>query len=203
MSVATRCAGSSSPVFSTTSATAWGIECVRTATAPPDGRLCTIALSTRFVTSCGSSVEEPSTGAGAPPTSTATPRRSASGTSASTAPSARSDRSTISRVNARRSARLSSSSASVSSIARALTSCRRAISASTSRCGAGCCGMEDDAGARSHRPHRADGGRDRDLPGRACAADALPARGTVRPLAGDRPPGAATAPTKGADEGRR
>ena len=64
-----------------------------------------------------------------------TPRSSASGSSVSVASSATSDRSTSSRVKERWSARLSRSSASVRSIARALTACRRSTSSPSSRSG--------------------------------------------------------------------
>ena len=64
-----------------------------------------------------------------------TPRSSARGRSVSVASSARSDRSTGSRVKDRWSARLSTSNASVSSIARALTKWRRSTSSPLSRFG--------------------------------------------------------------------
>jgi hypothetical protein len=92
---------------------------------PPPGRLWTIALCTRFVVSCSSSGGEPVVGAASVQVSIVTPCSSASGRRVSTASSASRDRSTGSRVNDPPSARLSSSSASVRSIARVLTARRR------------------------------------------------------------------------------
>ena len=79
--------------------------------------------------------DDPTAGAVSPEVSMVTPRSSARGRSVSAASSARSDRSTCSRVKDRWSARLSTSSASVRSIARALTTWRRSTSSPVSRFG--------------------------------------------------------------------
>ena len=102
---------------------------------PCSGRLWTIALCTRLVVNCSSSAYEPMVGAMAPEVSMATPRFSASGSSVSVASSAIRDRSTGSGAKDRWSVRLSRSSASVRSIARALTAWRRSTSSPLSRSG--------------------------------------------------------------------
>ena len=120
-SVATSSGVSGSPVFATVSTTNWPATLVVTHTVPPAGRLWTIALWTRFVHSCSSSVGEPTVRVSSPDESIVRPCSSAKGRSDSVASSAISDRSTGSRANDRWSARVSSSSASVRSIARVLT----------------------------------------------------------------------------------
>ena len=72
-------------------------------------------------------------GVTSPEVSIVRPRFSARGSSVSVASSATRDRSTCSRANDRWSARLSRSSASVRSIARVLTACRRSTSSPVSR----------------------------------------------------------------------
>ena len=109
-----------SPVFSTVStADPWRMA-VSTRTVPWSGRLCTMAFCRRFVVICSRSACEPMVGVMSPDVSMVTPCFSASGRSASVASSATRDRSTRSVVKDRWSARLSSSSASVRSIARAV-----------------------------------------------------------------------------------
>ncbi len=119
-------------MFSTTRVAPPGPVSVWTCTVPgsaaPSGRLWTIALCTRFVVSCSRSAGEPVAGVTSPVVSIVTPRRPASGRSVSVASSARSERSTCSGVKERWSARLSTSSASVRSIARELTECSRSTS---------------------------------------------------------------------------
>ena len=87
-----------------------------------------MALCSRFVVICSRRACEPKVGATSPDVSMPTPRFSARGRSVSTASSAMSDRSTSCRLKDRWSVRLSSSSASVRSIARALTAWRRSMS---------------------------------------------------------------------------
>ena len=106
-----------------------------THTVPCSGRLWTIALCTRLVVICSSSAGEPLVGAASPEVSMAMPRFSANGRSVSVASSAIRDRSTGSRAKDRWSARLSTSSASVRSIARVLTRWRRSTSSPLSRLG--------------------------------------------------------------------
>ena len=85
--------------------------------------------------SCSRSACEPMVGVTSPEVSMVTPCFSARGRSVSVASSAMRDRSTCSRVKDRWSVRLSSSSASVRSIARALTAWRRSTSSPVSRFG--------------------------------------------------------------------
>ena len=84
---------------------------------------------------CSNRAREPLVGVMSPEVSMVTPCFSARGRSVSAASSAMRDKSTCSRVNDRWSARLSTSNASVRSIARALTARRRSSSAPLSRFG--------------------------------------------------------------------